>query len=60
MFFYVVGEDLCFNSSGTYLAAAGSDVRGYLCNQWNGLKVKFSCFAYAIGNEKISISPKCD
>ena len=60
MFFYVVGEDLCFNSSGTYLAAGGSAVRGYLCDKWNELKVKFSLFAHAIGNEKISISPKCD
>ena len=32
-------RDLCFDSSGTYLAVAGSDVRVYLCKQWNELKV---------------------
>ena len=34
-------RDLCFDSSGTYLAVAGSDVRVYLCKQWNELKVTF-------------------
>ena len=37
-FFFEV-RDLCFDSSGTYLAVAGSDVRVYLCKQWNELKV---------------------
>lgn len=32
-------RDLCFDSSGTYLAVAGSDVRVYLCKQWSELKV---------------------
>ena len=35
-------RDLCFDSSGTYLAVAGSDVRVYLCKQWNELKVSIS------------------
>jgi len=30
-------RDLCFDSSGTYLAVAGTDVRVYLCKQWNEL-----------------------
>ena len=33
-------RDLSFDSSGTYLAVAGSDVRVYLCKQWDVLKVK--------------------
>ena len=33
-------KDLSFDSSGTYLAVAGSDVRVYLCKQWDVLKVK--------------------
>lgn len=32
-------KDLCFDQSGTYLAVAGSDVRVYLCKQWQELKV---------------------
>ena len=32
-------KDLSFDSSGTYLAVAGSDVRVYLCKQWDVLKV---------------------
>ena len=32
-------KDLSFDSSGTYLAVAGSDVRVYLCKQWDMLKV---------------------
>ncbi|XP_065208797.1 pre-mRNA-processing factor 19 [Planococcus citri] len=32
-------RDLCFDQSGTYLAVAGSDVRVYLCKQWEELKV---------------------
>ncbi|PVD32778.1 hypothetical protein C0Q70_08224 [Pomacea canaliculata] len=30
---------LCFDQSGTYLAVAGTDVRIYLCKQWNELAV---------------------
>ena len=32
-------RDLSFDSSGSYLAVAGSDVRVYLCKQWTELKV---------------------
>ncbi|CAG9862066.1 unnamed protein product [Phyllotreta striolata] len=32
-------KDLCFDQSGTYLAVAGTDVRVYLCKQWQELKV---------------------
>ena len=32
-------KDLSFDSSGSYLAVAGSDVRVYLCKQWDCLKV---------------------
>lgn len=32
-------KDLSFDQSGTYLAVAGSDVRVYLCKQWQELKV---------------------
>ena len=32
-------KDICFNSSGSYLAVAGSDVRVYQCKQWEILKV---------------------
>lgn len=32
-------KDLCFDQSGTYLAIAGSDIRVYLCKQWQELKV---------------------
>nr|CAH7752255.1 unnamed protein product [Callosobruchus chinensis] len=32
-------KDLCFDQSGTYLAIAGTDVRVYLCKQWQELKV---------------------
>ena len=39
MLFFFEVRDLCFDSSGTYLAVAGSDVRVYLCKQWNELKV---------------------
>lgn len=35
---YVV-KDLCFDQSGTYLAIAGTDVRIYLCKQWQDLKI---------------------
>jgi len=42
-------RDLCFDSSGTYLAVAGSDVRVYLCKQWNELKVLSEHTALATG-----------
>merc|ERR1719481_712297 len=42
-------RDLCFDSSGTYLAVAGSDVRVYLCKQWNELKVMNDHTAAATG-----------
>jgi pre-mRNA-processing factor 19 len=32
-------KGLCFDQSGTYLAVAGSDVRAYLCKQWNELAI---------------------
>ncbi|CAG9829735.1 unnamed protein product [Diabrotica balteata] len=32
-------KDLCFDQSGAYLAVAGTDVRVYLCKQWQELKV---------------------
>lgn len=32
-------KDLCFDHSGTYLAIAGTDVRIYLCKQWQELCV---------------------
>lgn len=32
-------KELCFDQSGTYLAVAGTDVRLYLCKQWQELKV---------------------
>ncbi|KAI8435413.1 hypothetical protein MSG28_003723, partial [Choristoneura fumiferana] len=32
-------KELCFDQSGTYLAVAGTDVRVYLCRQWQELKV---------------------
>ncbi|KOB76379.1 Wd-repeat protein, partial [Operophtera brumata] len=32
-------KELCFDQSGTYLAIAGTDVRVYLCRQWQELKV---------------------
>lgn len=31
-------KDLCFDQSGTYLAIAGTDVRVYLCKQWQELQ----------------------
>ena len=37
-------RDLSFDSSGSYLAVAGSDVRVYLCKQWDSLKVTFSFY----------------
>ena len=41
-------RDLCFDSSGTYLAVAGSDVRVYLCKQWNELKVTLIAYLYTL------------
>ena len=37
-------RDLSFDSSGSYLAVAGSDVRVYLCKQWDVLKVSATMF----------------
>ena len=42
-------KDLCFDSSGSYLAVAGSDVRVYLCKQWETLKVVSEHTAIATG-----------
>ncbi|XP_043279544.1 pre-mRNA-processing factor 19-like [Venturia canescens] len=42
-------KDLCFDQSGTYLAVAGSDVRIYLCKQWQELKVLNEHTATATG-----------
>ena len=50
-------RDLSFDASGTYLAVAGSDVRTYLCKQWDNLKVgliiNFVLYCYII------ISSRC-
>lgn len=42
-------KDLCFDQSGSYLAVAGSDVRVYLCKQWQELKVFNDHTAMATG-----------
>jgi len=42
-------RDLSFDSSGSYLAVAGSDVRMYLCKQWDTLKVISEHTAMATG-----------
>lgn len=42
-------KDLCFDQSGTYLAVAGTDVRVYLCKQWQELKVFNDHTAMATG-----------
>jgi len=42
-------RDLSFDSSGSYLAVAGSDVRVYLCKQWDVLKVLSEHTAMATG-----------
>nr|CAG4645456.1 EOG090X0489 [Lynceus sp. MCZ IZ 141354] len=42
-------KDLCFDQSGSYLAVAGSDVRVYLCKQWDCLKVFNDHTALATG-----------
>ncbi|XP_071446666.1 pre-mRNA-processing factor 19 [Hetaerina americana] len=42
-------RDLCFDRSGTYLAVAGTDVRVYLCKQWQELKVFNDHTAMATG-----------
>lgn len=42
-------RDLCFDQSGTYLAVAGTDVRLYLCKQWDTLKVFADHTALATG-----------
>ncbi|KAK3606538.1 hypothetical protein CHS0354_041497 [Potamilus streckersoni] len=40
---------LCFDQSGTYLAVAGSDVRVYLCKQWQDLGIFNDHTALATG-----------
>ncbi|XP_076345668.1 pre-mRNA processing factor 19 [Tachypleus tridentatus] len=42
-------KDLCFDQSGTYLAIAGSDIRLYLCKQWDNLKIFSDHTALATG-----------
>ncbi|XP_015516147.1 pre-mRNA-processing factor 19 [Neodiprion pinetum] len=42
-------KDICFDQSGTYLAVAGSDIRIYLCKQWQELKVLNDHTATATG-----------
>ncbi|XP_017836758.2 pre-mRNA-processing factor 19 [Drosophila busckii] len=42
-------KDLCFDQSGTYLAIAGTDVRVYLCKQWQDLKIFNDHTALATG-----------
>jgi pre-mRNA-processing factor 19 len=42
-------RDLCFDHSGTYLAVAGTDVRVYLCKQWQELRVFNDHTALATG-----------
>jgi pre-mRNA-processing factor 19 len=42
-------KSLCFDNSGTYLAVAGSDVRIYVCKQWQELKVFNDHTALATG-----------
>lgn len=42
-------KDLCFDQSGTYLAVAGTDVRIYLCKQWESLKTFNDHTALAMG-----------
>jgi len=42
-------KSLCFDQSGTYLAVAGTDVRVYVCKQWQELKVFNDHTALATG-----------
>lgn len=42
-------KSLCFDQSGTYLAVAGSDIRIYLCKQWDNLKTFTDHTALATG-----------
>ncbi len=42
-------NDLEFDQSGCYLAVAGSDVRAYLCKQWDQLAVFTSHTSPATG-----------
>ena len=42
-------RDLCFDNSGTYLAVAGTDIRVYLCKQWQELKIFNDHTAMATG-----------
>ena len=46
-------RDLSFDSSGSYLAVAGSDVRVYLCKQWDSLKVTFSFLSQKPNNNRV-------
>ena len=46
-------RDLSFDSSGSYLAVAGSDVRVYLCKQWDSLKVTFSFYHRKQNNNRV-------
>ena len=42
-------KDLSFDRSGSYLAVAGTDVRVFLCKQWNELLVMHDHTATATG-----------
>lgn len=42
-------KSLCFDHSGTYLAVAGTDIKIYLCKQWQELKVFNDHTALATG-----------
>ncbi|KAG1685137.1 Pre-mRNA-processing factor 19 [Nymphon striatum] len=42
-------KDLSFDQSGTYLAVAGTDVRVYLCKQWQDLRIFNDHTALATG-----------
>ncbi|KAG0430031.1 hypothetical protein HPB47_023056 [Ixodes persulcatus] len=64
-------RDLFFDQSGTYLAVAGTDVRLYLCEQWDTLKVfadhtalatgvRFTHRARNVASQFVSISLQAD
>uniref|UniRef100_A0A161M2P6 Pre-mRNA-processing factor 19 n=1 Tax=Triatoma infestans TaxID=30076 RepID=A0A161M2P6_TRIIF len=42
-------KDLSFDQSGTYLAVGGTDIRVYVCKQWQELKVFNDHTAMATG-----------
>lgn len=48
-YFLLQVKSLSFDHSGTYLAIAGTDVRVYLCKQWQELKVLDDHTALATG-----------